>query len=511
MNQFKSYTTKTGEQLLYVGQPRSEFLESLAAGPGDLWHSSLDYGFKNCFPELVYQTSVFWWFLNDFEDVDLCVSWRIDSLNFVIRERVWSQLDGFDDSYENNFMQGLDFGFTMLRDSGAVPLYVKGLFTSAEKEVLISVKDRYHFFAKYFKRRHSIYMLLRQCIFRLPKEYAAFKTTKTVAAFKGKPISLKPLMSITGQPKISVVIPTMKRQQYTQLLLEDYKKQTYPITEAIIIDATPASERVSQYYNQEDFDFPIKQKWQTTKGSCRARNEAIALCTGDYIIFADDDVRILPDFVENHIKLLQSYNAKACNGLDIMAEHVSQNLEDLKLRLTALGDRRWKVGVSHIFSNANSMVETNLVKQLIGNDVNFDGGYGEDTDFGLRILKAGEVLLHNPYAPNLHLKPKQGGYRFWGESSKLLGKKRKPQPWEFNSPVKWIRPVPSPTITYGILKHYNKQQIKEWRKKYFFTYLFKGSKWSFVKRLFNLMFKQLQFKRSIYYAKQLIKLGPRYE
>jgi hypothetical protein len=176
-----------------------------------------------------------------------------------------------------------------------------------------------------------------------------------------------------------------------------------------------------------------------------------------------------------------------------------------------MGTNRWKVGISHMFSNANSMVEIGLVKQLIGNDINFDGGYGEDTDFGLRILKEGEVLLQNPYAPNLHLKPLQGGYRFWGESGLLMGKQRKAQPWELGTPVKWVRPLPSPTISYGILKHYKPNQIKEWRKKYMFMYLFKGSKSGFLKRLLNLPYKQLQFNRSLFYAKNLMKLGDRFQ
>jgi glycosyltransferase involved in cell wall biosynthesis len=471
----------------------------------------MDYGFQDCFPELVYQTSVFWWFLNDFTDVDQGVNWRIDPFNFVIRKEVWEQLGGFDQNYDDELMAGLDFGFRLLRYHGGVPLYVKGLYQMPITKVTVSRNDRYRFYSKFFKKRHSWYMLWRQSLLYWPKEYAALQNNKSIKSYSNNDALLRPLQPIQGNPTVSVVIPTMKRQAYTQLLLQDYNQQTYPITEAVIVDATPEDERDSSLYNREDFNFKITVKWQTTKGSCKARNEAIALCSSDYIIFADDDVRILPDFVEKHIRLLQTYKVKAANGLDIMAANVDQDLTDLKQRSEAMGASRWKVGVSHMFSNANSIVASDWVKQLGGNDINFDGGYGEDTDFGLRILKLGEVLLHNPYAPNLHLKPPQGGYRFWGESGKLLGKKRKPQPWELNRPVRWIRPVPSPTISYGILKHYQPWQIKEWRKKYFFMYLSKGSKSGLLKRLLNLPYKRLQFSRSLVYAKHLMHLGERYE
>ena len=302
----------------------------------------------------------------------------------------------------------------------------------------------------------------------------------------------------------------MRRQEYTELLLQDHNAQTYLIKEAVIVDATPEDDRHVKYYNPENFEFDVKVKWQTTKGSCRARNEAIKMCTGDYIIFADDDVRVLPDFVENHIRLLQTYNASACNGLDIMADNTNQNLDDLKEKLSILKDHRWKVGVAHLFSNANSCVKRSIVKKLVGNDINFDGGYGEDADFGLRILKLGEVLLNNPFSPNLHLKPSIGGYRFWGNQSKILGKNRKVQPWELDKPVKHIRPVPSPTVTYKFLKHFTSSQIKEWRWKHFFIYTFKKGKKGFIFNLLKLPYKQLQFSKSLRYAKRLMEKGERY-
>ncbi|WP_368732363.1 glycosyltransferase family 2 protein [Winogradskyella ouciana] len=509
---FKTYrTTSTGEELMFRGNPSTKLLDELAEGAGDVWHSSLDQGFKNCLPELVYQTAVYWWFLNDFEDCDSCVNWRININAFVIRKSVWDEVKEISEDYEGPLVGGLDFGFNLLRNNGGIPLYIKGLFQEENSNVKISIYDRYLFFLRNFKKKHSYYMLLRKGLLNFPKEFAAFKRASKHKLEKSSYIvQPKVLQPIKGKPTISLVIPTMKRQAYTELLLQDHNAQSYLIKEAIIVDATPPEERDDKYYKQENFKFNVKVKWQTSKGSCRARNEAIDMCTGDYIIFADDDVRVLPDFVENHIRLLQTYNAEACNGLDIMAEHVNQDLDDLKRRLNDLGNNRWKVGVSHMFSNANSCVKKSLVDALVGNDINFDGGYGEDSDFGFRILKMGKTLLHNPYSPNLHLKPPVGGYRFWGNQAKILGKKRKSQPWELGEPVRFIRPVPSPTMTYKYIKHYKKKQLKEWRYRYFFMYLFGNKKSTFILRLFNWPLKKLQFKKSMYYAKRLMYRGPKY-
>ena len=516
MNKFKEHITPKGEILLYFGNPNLKMLDKIADGSGDLWHSSLDQGFKNVYQDIIYQTAVYWWYLNDFNNLNESVSWRVNPKEFVVRKEVWeNNLKGFDTNYNGNFIKGLDIGYNLLRNLSGIPLYIRGLYKPSENKVEISRLDTYIFYRKHFKIHHSYYMMNRKGLFAFPKELSAYKQAKKKYKKQIECISVatRKLNSIQGKPTVSLVIPTMKRQKYAQILLEDHKNQTYPISQAVIVDATPKEERDLKYYQPEDFDFKIDVKWQTTKGSCRARNEAIELCKGDYIIFADDDIRIQPNFVENHIKLLQTYNADACNGLDVMAENVHQDLSDLKNRLEKLeaDNKRWKVGATALFSNANSCVSKEYVNKTIGNDINFDGGYGEDSDYGLRLLNTGAKVLFNPFSANLHLKPPVGGYRFWGAQAKIIGKKRKQQPWELDNPVKYVRPVPSPTITYGLLKHFTPNQIKEWRSKHFFNYLFKGTKKGFLLRLLKLPYKQLQFSKSLLYARNLMDLGTRYK
>ncbi|TDP00857.1 glycosyltransferase family 2 protein [Flavobacterium sp. 245] len=509
----KEFLTSTGEIILYNGQPNFEKLEVLASGAGDIWHSSFEQGYKNAFPELVYQTAVFFMFINDFDNLDECVSWRVNPNQFAVRKSVWEQLKGFDAEYENVQLQALDFGYNALRNSAAVPLFIKGLFQeNLEEKIDISAKDRYVFFRKNFKLDHSAFMLYREGFWKWKEWNAFFYAKKNFKLGAKKPI-IKPrkLLPIEGQPTVSYIIPTMMRQDFTLQLLQDLAVQTYPLSQVVIVDATPENVRDEKLYKIKDFPFELIVKWQETKGSCRARNEAIELCTGDYTVFGDDDVRVLPDFIENHIRLLQTYKTGACNGLDIRADNQQQDLEDLNEKLKKVEKNRWKVGVTPTFSNANSCVKTEYVRKLIGNDINFDGGYGEDSDFGLSLFKLGQVILYNPFSANLHLKPPVGGYRFWGNQSKILGKKRKIQPWELDTPVRNIRPVPSPTVMYGIVKHFTPQQVLEYKYKHFFLYLFKGSKRGFVYRFFRIPYKNLQFKKSLFYAKRLNNLGIRHK
>ncbi|MEC3907354.1 glycosyltransferase [Tamlana sp. 2201CG12-4] len=512
MLKLKEHIAPTGEIILYIGKPNLHLLNELVLKEGDIWHSGLEQGYKNAFPEVVYQAVAYFWYINDFDGLDKCVSWRINPNAFAVRKKVWDSLNGVDLDYDNIQMSALDFGFNTLRYQGGIPLHVKGLFEPVKEKVILSVKDIYTFYRKNFKKSHSIYMLARQGFWKL-KGIKAYRNAQRNFEFKDKKNQLKPreLNPIQGTPKVSYIIPTMMRQEFTVNLLKDLENQTYKPNEVIVVDATPKEKRDVSLYNSENYSFKVVFKWQITKGSCRARNEAIALCTGDYIVFGDDDIRVQSDFIENHIRLLQTYKAEACNGLDIRAEHQQQDLKDLEIKLNGLRAKRWKVGAAQGFSNANSCVSKRVVDKLIGNDINYDGGYGEDADFGLEITKLGVTVLNNPFSVNLHLKPPQGGYRFWGKQSSLKGKNRKKQPWELDTPVKWIVPKPSPTIMYLLFKHYNKRQRKEYKIKYFVFYFTKASKIELPLKVIKFPLKVLQFNKSVFYAKKLMKLGKRTE
>lgn len=507
----KEFKTQIGEIILYIGNPNFDKLEELSKGSGDVWHSSFEQGYKNAFPELMFQTAVFYWYLNDFDDLEECVSWRINPNAFAVRKSVWEQTEGFDTDFENPQMQALNFGFRLNRFLGGVTLYVRDLFPEAKiEEVKISSRDRHLFFSKNFKSSHAIYLIIRMGFWKI-SEWKAFFNAKNKKGKEKKFIQSRKLQEIENQPTVSYIIPTMFRQGYTLQLLEDLANQNYTPTQVVVVDATPKEERIESLYLNKKYPFELIVKWQETIGSCRARNEAIVLCTGDYIVFGDDDIRIPKDFIENHIRLLQTYKAGACNGLDVRADNCNQDLNDLKEKVDKIYKNTTLVGCTQSFSNANSCVKKEYVDSLIGNDVNFDGGYGEDSDFGMSLSKIGVTVLFNPFSANLHLKPPSGGYRFWGTQAKIIGKKRKSQPWELDIPVKRIKPVPSPTVMYGILKHYTKPQIQEYKYKHFLFYLVKGSKMGILFRLLRFPYKNLQFKKSLFYAQKLLNLGIRHQ
>ena len=67
MIELKEFINKKGEIILFSGNPNLEILEIVSNGLGDIWHSSFEQGFKNLFPEIVYQTSTFYRIVKDFD------------------------------------------------------------------------------------------------------------------------------------------------------------------------------------------------------------------------------------------------------------------------------------------------------------------------------------------------------------------------------------------------------------------------------------------------------------
>ncbi len=257
----KKFTTNKGEVLIYFGNPDLTMLNDLAMGPGDLWHSSLDQGFKNAFHDIIYQTATFWWYLNDFEAINPSISWRVNPNAFVIRESVWDHVNGLDDSYDGDIIKGLDLGYQLLRNLGGIPLYVKSLYDKEKNDISICPTDRYRFYLKHFKKHHSYYMMLRKGITQILTEYKAFSKAKTSLYVKPlkKIIPPRVLKPIKGNPKVCAIIPTMGRQDFTVKLLEDYNSQTHCLHQVVVVDATPKDERDEALYfdSLEDAGFII--------------------------------------------------------------------------------------------------------------------------------------------------------------------------------------------------------------------------------------------------------------
>ncbi|MBL1233292.1 MAG: glycosyltransferase family 2 protein [Vicingaceae bacterium] len=105
--------------------------------------------------------------------------------------------------------------------------------------------------------------------------------------------------------KVSILIPLYNAEQYIAETIDSIFKQTYENIEIIIVDdgSTDNSYEIAKTYASEK----VKVFQQENKGGCAARNKALELSTGEYIVFFDADDIMYKDKIKNQIELVEKY------------------------------------------------------------------------------------------------------------------------------------------------------------------------------------------------------------
>lgn len=109
-------------------------------------------------------------------------------------------------------------------------------------------------------------------------------------------------------PKISVIVPIYKVEEYLDTCVKSILEQTYKNIEIILVDdGSPdkCPQMCDEYARQ---DSRIKVVHKQNGGLSDARNAGIDVATGEYITLLDSDDWITPNFVEVLIRTAQKYN-----------------------------------------------------------------------------------------------------------------------------------------------------------------------------------------------------------
>ncbi len=136
---------------------------------------------------------------------------------------------------------------------------------------------------------------------------------------------------------------------------------------------------------------------QPNSGLAKGRNAGIARASGERIIFIDDDVLPLPNFVHEHLRSHDRHPLAIVRGGAINVE----NFEDLPLPIWSFKDYS-----GNFFWTTNVSVPLKTIRAIGGFNENF-GEYGwEDIDVGLRLRFAGVKAVFNRRALVYHYKPR---------------------------------------------------------------------------------------------------------
>lgn len=307
-------------------------------------------------------------------------------------------------------------------------------YTEFEKQPL---EDEYRFLRKYFHPAWVWYVLaLRLLTFKNPfREFPAWKKSKDTSRGKylnnpiGHPKWNRQQSSLLeDKPLVSIVIPTLNRYGYLKDVLADFEKQTYKNFEILIIDQSQPFQRDFC----KDYNLKICHIQQEEPALWLARNTAIEKAEGSIIALSEDDVRIGPDWIENHLRCLEYFNADISAGV-FYPEGDS------------LPQERSFFCIASQFATGNAMLYKEVFKNIGLFDRQFEKQRMGDGEFGLRAYLYGFKSISNPYASCIDVKAGTGGLRQMGS-------------WDAFRPKKLFAPRPIPSVLYLYRKYFGRKR-----------------------------------------------------
>ncbi len=302
-----------------------------------------------------------------------------------------------------------------------------------DDKIIIPIVDEYIFIRKNFSKFWILYVLfVRICTLNNPiKELFYFFKTRNITRINfSNNINYKEYDTFESDllkenPLVSVIIPTLNRYDYLIDVFKDLEKQTYKNFEVIVVDQTDNFQE--SFY--ENWNFKLHFWFQSEKALWKARNEAIQFSKGDYLLLYDDDSLIDKDWIEQHLKTLDYFNADLSSGVSIskIGGEVPQHYNFF----------RW----SDQLDTGNVLIKRKVFDNIGFFDRQFEKQRMGDGEYGLRAYLYGFKNISNYKAKRIHLKVEKGGLRQMGS-------------WDGWRPKNYFAPRPVPSVLYLSRKYF---------------------------------------------------------
>jgi GT2 family glycosyltransferase len=223
------------------------------------------------------------------------------------------------------------------------------------------------------------------------------------------------MLDSTLLPTISLILPTLEREEVLCDTLKYLLAQTYSKLEIIIVDQTPQHQPATEAFLRELASAGrMKHVCTMTHGLTVARNVGIEHAQGEVILFCDDDVIVGPDWVASHA---ENYLDPTIGGVTGQVLEPNQTPGDVKPigRITYCGrliENFYSIHRMDVeYVKGGNMSFRRTVAHKVGL---FDTRFGnpaflEETDFAFRVRKLGYRIVFDPQASMRHLAWPRGG------------------------------------------------------------------------------------------------------
>ncbi len=220
-----------------------------------------------------------------------------------------------------------------------------------------------------------------------------------------------------NRPKVSIILPTYRREELLCRTLGDLLQLDYPDYELIVVDQTPLHLPETQRY-LHGIKSRILYLRQERPSQVAAANAGAKVAGGEIVLFVDDDIRIPDrDFIWFHAR---DYEDPTIGGV---AGRILDARDLTKAQFNPLSDdpTRDPRTLCEVTAagGANMSFRRELIMRLGGFDERFLGNaFRWEDDFCLRVQKAGYRVVYDPKPTVHHFYGSTGG----NENYHLLGR-----------------------------------------------------------------------------------------
>jgi glycosyltransferase involved in cell wall biosynthesis len=324
--------------------------------------------------------------------------------------------------YRNQDAIYMDLAYQSLQ-AGYFP---KGDRNRIQDVVIKDREDNYRFISRHFGSQKAFYVLFLRILYLKNPILELWAFIQGRDAKVGHRVSKEESYNnIASNERVTVVIPTLNRYDYLKDVLADLEKQTHQHFDVWVCDQS--DDFKADFYEGWKLDLHVIQ--QKEKALWRARNRCVEESTGEYLLFFDDDSRVDPTWIEDHLKV--------CSGF------ISAGVTDTLLG-GGVGSKSAHWHLSDVLDTGNVLIPRSVFSRTGPFDENFEKLRMGDGEFGLRCLLHGFQIISNPLASRVHLKGETGGLRQMGA-------------WDAIHSIGLFEPRPIPSSLYLARKHFDNE------------------------------------------------------
>lgn len=226
-------------------------------------------------------------------------------------------------------------------------------------------------------------------------------------------------------PKVSIIIPTYNKSLYLDFTLAGFINQSYQDFELVVIDdgSTDDTMKVVEKYH---YRLNINYSYESHNGLAVARNKGIDLAKGKYIINIDSDRIPCPDFIAEHVNVLEQHPKKVSIGCKYIIFNIYHNeIKSIKNHLNKLivknpslletiSENNTLFTPDSIISNFHNVIENHFLYEHYDNYKNIRDIYSDnliDFHFGWILATGGNTAYDREQAVKVRFDERYVG---WG-------------------------------------------------------------------------------------------------